>query len=167
MVLMIQLPPPENEHQRSVSNFWSCILNNLWAMDRSCPIFNLSAAIMRQNASDDISTASWKWASTDRLWFFVLHCRQSKGFGTSLSHIQLISCLCGDKCYWRHCVRLLQFSAHRPSTIFVGVQSATQQWTALCCSWIESHAVSLCIILLYTTSQICLQCLTDLIILWL
>ena len=36
-------------------------------------------------------------------------------------------------------------------------------WTALCCSIIEFHTVSLCNLTMCTTSHICMQCLTDLI----
>jgi len=44
--------------------------------------------------------------------------------------------------------------------------NAIQRWSALCCSQIEFFAVSLCNLTLYTTSQLCMQCLKD-PILWL
>jgi len=48
------------------------------------------------------------------------------------------------------------------STVFVEAQNATQQSTALCCSLIEFYVVSVCNLIFYTTSQICLHCPTDL-----
>jgi len=46
----------------------------------------------------------------------------------------------------------------------INAPNATPQWTALCCSYMEFYAVSCCNLSLYSTSQICMQCLTDLII---
>jgi len=45
---------------------------------------------------------------------------------------------------------------------FVGAHYATQQWTALHCSIIVFLMVSLFNMSLYTTSQLCMQCLTGL-----
>jgi len=42
--------------------------------------------------------------------------------------------------------------------------NATHQWTALWCSKMQFYVVSHCNLSLYSTSQICMQCLTDLII---
>jgi len=47
--------------------------------------------------------------------------------------------------------------------VFVEAQNAIPQWTVLCCSYIKFDAVSPCNLTLYTTSQICMQCLTVLI----
>jgi len=85
----------------------------------------------------------------------------SKGYGKALTHNQLSGYLYGQKCYWRYCIRLSQLSAHRASSIVVGAQSATQQWTALHCYRIEFSTVSLFNMSSYTTSQKCMQCLTD------
>ena len=120
---------------------------------------------MGKDASDDIITTSSKWASMECQQFLVLHPGQSEGYGKVLTHNRLIGYLYGQKCYWRYRIHLLQLSAHRVSTIFVGAQQATQQWTASHCNRIESYAVSLSNMSLYSTSQICMQCPTDLIFL--
>jgi len=70
MLVTIQLPPPRNERQRSVNDFWSCILDNLRAMERRYPIFNLLAAFMGKNASDNIAYASYNSAPTERQKFY-------------------------------------------------------------------------------------------------
>jgi len=56
MLAMISLLPSKNERQRSVNDIFACILDNLTAMQRHCPVIVLSAAIMRKNATDDITT---------------------------------------------------------------------------------------------------------------
>jgi len=48
----------------------------------------------------------------------------------------------------------------------VNAQNTTQQWIALCYSWLQFYTVSPCILSLHTTSQIRKQCLTDLNILF-
>ena len=80
-----------------------------------------------------------------------------------LSHDPLISCLYRQKCYWRNRICHLQLSAHRASTISIGAQLATKIWNASHCYWIQSYVVSLFDKRLYSTSQISMQCLTDLI----
>jgi len=82
-----------------------------------------------------------------------------------LTHNQLIGHLYGQICYWQYRFSLLHLSAHQVSTISVGAQYATQQWTASHCYRIESYAVSLFNISSYTTSQISMHCLTDLFVL--
>ena len=59
----------QNESQRSVHDYWSCILNNLTAMERSKPPMNPSAAPIRKNASDDIASASYTWTPAQRQQF--------------------------------------------------------------------------------------------------
>jgi len=46
----------------------------------------------------------------------------------------------------------------------VNAPNATQQWTVECCSQMEVYAVSCCNLSFYSSSQICMQCLTDQII---
>jgi len=46
MLVTIQLPPADNERQWSVNDFWSCILDNVRAVECRHPIFNSLAAIM-------------------------------------------------------------------------------------------------------------------------
>jgi len=78
----------------------------------------------------------------------------------------------GDKpqCTYRQpwWAKMLLTISRPPPTIehprCVKARNTTQQLTALCCSWMEFYAVSRCNLSLYSTSQLCMQCLTDLII---
>jgi len=56
MAVTILLPPPKNERQWSVNDFWSCIMDTQSAMYRRRLIINALAAIIAKNASDDIAT---------------------------------------------------------------------------------------------------------------
>jgi len=67
------LPHLENECQRSVTDFWSCILGNQNA-DRLQNVINeLLAAFKRTRQSKMLPTPSWKWTSMERQRFLVLH----------------------------------------------------------------------------------------------
>ena len=122
MAATMSLPPPRNERQWSVNNFWSCIMDTQSTVHWDYPIINVSAAFMGNNASDDIITTSWKWASTELQQFFVLHLGQSKGYGKALTHNQHIGYLYRQKCDWQYRISLIQLSAHWASTILVGAQ---------------------------------------------
>jgi len=163
MVVTIWLLPPNNECQLSINNFGSCIMDTQCSVHHCWPIINAAAASMGQNATDHVTTTSWKWASTERQPFLVMHLEYSKGYWTMLSHDPLISCLYRQKCYWRNRICHLQLSAHRASTISIGAQLATKIRNASHCYWIQCYVVSLFDKCLYSTSQISMQCLTDLI----
>jgi hypothetical protein len=47
----ISVPPPKNEHQRSVNDCWSCILDNQWAVQMLYSITNIVAAIIGKNGN--------------------------------------------------------------------------------------------------------------------
>jgi len=69
MVVTILLPPPKNDCPWSFKDFWSCILDNLWAMERRYPMFNSSAALLGKNSSDIIASSSYNSAPTERQQF--------------------------------------------------------------------------------------------------
>ena len=101
ILVTITLPTARNECQWSVNNFWSCILDNLRAMERRYPIINLSAALMGKNPSDDIASASCNWAPTERQqsrW------RLSKLHGNELDHI--VVGLCHMRSVFSTCPRI-------------------------------------------------------------
>jgi len=50
--------PPNNERQQRVNDFWSCILDNLRAVQRHTPILKILATFIGKNASDNITTTS-------------------------------------------------------------------------------------------------------------
>jgi len=58
MVVTISLPPPKNERQWSVNDFWSHIADNSRAVQWHSPIIILLAAFLGKNASDDIAATS-------------------------------------------------------------------------------------------------------------
>jgi len=55
MAATMSQPPPENERQWSVNDFWSCITVTQIAVHCHKPIINVSAALRGKNASDDIT----------------------------------------------------------------------------------------------------------------
>jgi len=59
----------QNERQQSVTNCWSCILQNLTAMECRQPTMNSSAACIGKDGSDDNACASFNWAPTERKQF--------------------------------------------------------------------------------------------------
>ena len=89
ILLTIPLPPPKIDRQRRVNIFWSCILDNLRAMEQRYPIINLSAAFTGKNAIDDITSGSYTWAPTyhqQLLWgLSKLHSNELHCIVTALS----------------------------------------------------------------------------------
>jgi len=59
MLVMILLPCPKNERQRTVNDLWLCILDDLRAMERCYPIINSTAAFKGKYATNDIASASY------------------------------------------------------------------------------------------------------------
>jgi hypothetical protein len=49
------LPPLQTEHQRSVNDFWFCILDYSWVVQWHTPIIIILAAFLDMNASDNIA----------------------------------------------------------------------------------------------------------------
>ena len=58
MRVMMSLLAPENERQRSVKGFWSCILDIPRDVEQHTPIIILLDASIGKDASDDIPTTS-------------------------------------------------------------------------------------------------------------
>jgi len=52
------LPDHRNQHQRSVNDFWSCILHNQWAVQQHLVIIGILAAFMGKNSPDNIASTS-------------------------------------------------------------------------------------------------------------
>jgi beta-glucanase (GH16 family) len=66
--------PPKNEHQWSVNDFWSYIIDNSRAVQRHPPIIIILATFLGQNASNDIATTSKnerQWSVND-FWACIL-----------------------------------------------------------------------------------------------
>jgi len=61
------------ECQQSVNDFGCCILYNPRALLRHIPIIKVLAAVMSNRDRDMVPAPVWKWASTERQRFGVLH----------------------------------------------------------------------------------------------
>jgi len=118
IVFTISLPPPQNLRQWSVHNCWSCILCNQRAIQPCQYISIVLATVLGKNAKDNIATTSWKWVSTERQRFLVLHHGSSKGCAMALTHNQCLSLPYGQKYYWRYHYYLLKMSVNGMWIIF-------------------------------------------------
>jgi len=58
-----------------------------------------------------------KWASMERQRFVRWHLGESDRNGVEINHNEPTGSLCGQQCYWRYRVRLLQLSAHGVSRL--------------------------------------------------
>jgi len=58
MVVATFLLCPKNERQQSVNEFWPCILEYAWAVQRRYSIIVLSAAFLGKISCDNIATMS-------------------------------------------------------------------------------------------------------------
>jgi len=92
MLVMISLPPPKIERQRSINDFWFCILDNLRATEQCQPIIYSSVAFMGTNPTDDIASTSSQCASKEHELFLAWYLGKSKGYGMAVTHNQLIDC---------------------------------------------------------------------------
>jgi len=117
MLVMTLLVSPKDECQRCVNNLNSSIFNNQTAVRQHSASIDMLAAFMGKTASDDIATTFWKCASTEQQWFLVLHLGYSMGIATALTTKYSISCLHGQKCYWRYHCHLLIMTINAASTI--------------------------------------------------
>jgi hypothetical protein len=99
----------QNEHQQSVNDFWSCILDNLTAMECRLPTVNLSAAFIGKNASDDIASGSYNWVPTQRQLFWwmlrILHSNEVYCDVPKLSCTRSVFAIC-------HCIQLPKYACN-------------------------------------------------------
>jgi hypothetical protein len=74
------------EHQPSVKNLGYCILYDSRAVRWHLPIMNVLAAFGGKREGDMVTSPVWKWTSTVRQRFWVLHHVSSKGWATAVIH---------------------------------------------------------------------------------
>ena len=102
------------ECQQSVNDFGCCIVYNPRPLLRHIPGINGLAAIMSKWDRNMVTAPVWKWASTERQQFSVLHLVWSKGRATTFTHNLSIGSL------YRHyrvsILQLLKMSVNRAST---------------------------------------------------
>jgi len=74
MVATTSLLCPKNERQRSVNDFWHCILEKARVVRRHWPIIELSAAFLGKNTSNKIVTMSHneRQRSVNDFWLSIL-----------------------------------------------------------------------------------------------
>jgi len=127
---------------------------------------------MDTKTSNDITTTSQKLASTERQRFLVLHLGWFKGWAMAYSHNHNIGHLYMQQCYRRYRNYFQTMSVKGASTIF-GLPSWIIRWQCNSVNpwsyyWLHLWATMLVMILqppclcisLYSTSQICMRCLT-------
>jgi hypothetical protein len=74
------------ECQQSVNDFGYCILYNPRALLWQIFIMIVLAAVLSKSDRDTVIAPLWKWASTERQWFCVLHLEYSNGCATVFMH---------------------------------------------------------------------------------
>ena len=65
MLVRISLPPARSGRQRSINDFWSCILDNQRAVQQHSPITNVLATFIGKKVSKDCVTLTWNSMSTE------------------------------------------------------------------------------------------------------
>jgi len=97
-LLMILLPPATNEHQQSVNDFWSCIMDNSRAGERHLPILHISVALMGKDGLEAIASTSYNWAPTERQGFLwglsEPHSNELNRSVTEVSLMRSVSSIC-------------------------------------------------------------------------
>jgi hypothetical protein len=79
--------------QQSVNAFGCCIIYIPRALLWHMSIINILAAVLCKCDHDMVTALIWKWASTERQQFWVLHLVESKGCATALIHNRSIGSL--------------------------------------------------------------------------
>ena len=74
------------ERQQTVNNLGCCILYHSKAVLRHLPIINVLATFVCKSESDMVTAPIWKWASTERQRFGVLHLVSPRGCSTAVIH---------------------------------------------------------------------------------
>jgi len=80
--------------QQSVNAFRCCIMFIPRAPLRHMSAINILAAVLCKCNREMVTAAVWKWASTERQQFCVLHLVYSKGCATAFTHNRSIGSLC-------------------------------------------------------------------------
>jgi len=83
------------ERQQSINYLSYCILYNPRAKLWHLPIINILAAFVGKREGDMVTAPVWKWASTERQRFCVLHLVSYKGCATAFIHNRSIGHLLG------------------------------------------------------------------------
>jgi len=134
------------ECPQSVNAFGCCIMGNPRALLRHRPISHVLAAILRKWDCDMVTTPVWKWASTERQQFRVLHLVWSEGWATALLHNWSIGSLYRQYRVCRYCYTSKwastahQLSINRAST---ELQHSVNRVSTECQRfWVLHHAYS-------------------------
>ena len=78
------------ELEQSVNSLGCCILYDSRAVLRHLPIINVLVAFVGKSECNTVTDPLWKWASTERPRFWVLHLVSSKGCSTAVIHNRAI-----------------------------------------------------------------------------
>jgi len=91
------------ECQQSVNNFGRCILNIPSTLLWHIPRIYILAAVMSKRDRNMVTAPVWKWASTQRQRFCVLHLVQFNGCATAFNHNRSIGSLYRQYRVCRYC----------------------------------------------------------------
>jgi len=123
---------PKDECQRSVNNFWHCVVENPRAVQRHCYIIVILAAILGKNAWDIIATLSYESVSMEPEPLLTFHVRKCKGCAATLTDSRTNSHLS-----WQQWLR-----QHRYYDVHLSINgvSMERQWSINWVSTIFCHA---------------------------
>jgi len=116
MVVATILLCRENVRRQSVNDCWPCIVENAYALRWCHPIIALVAAFLSQTSCNNITTRSWKWASTECQRLLALSHARCYSCVATFSHKQIIGVLYRQK-------RLLRHRDYVPKPIVNGVST--------------------------------------------
>jgi len=105
------------ECQQSVNNFVRCILNNPSTLLQHIPRINVLAAVMSKRDRNMVTAPVWKWASTERQRFCVLHLLQFNGCATAFNHNRSIGNVYRQNRFCRYCDTTKWMSTERQHSI--------------------------------------------------
>jgi len=104
------------ERDRRINDLLSYIFGNQRAALSHPSTVNGLVGIIAKNASDMLVAPSWTWESMERQWCSALHCRQSKGCATTLTHTRTIWIYWMQESLRRHCYDVPKISINGAPT---------------------------------------------------
>jgi len=111
------MPHHENEHQRSLNDYWSCILGDDTSDTVYSVIREFLAAFIGKTECNTLHAPSWKWASIEYQQLLVMYLGYSGGRQVAHCHKLIIDCLYRQKWKWNASCPIFKMSVNRLSMI--------------------------------------------------
>jgi len=115
--------------QRSVNDIWSSKEGNRKVIWELSSITNVFSDFIGKTASDTVTAPSWKWASTEGLWFLALHLGLSECWFEVVIHIRCIGGLFRHNNAWYLCYPIIKMIFNWESTIFSILSQVITKWS--------------------------------------